>query len=89
MPFKKGQSGNPNGRKAKTAAEKEVESLARKHGAAAIDRLKFWMDSDNPKASVAASNAILDRGYGKPKQALEHSGAEGGPVVVSWLKPSE
>jgi hypothetical protein len=84
MPFKKGQSGNPSGRRAKTEAEREVESLARQHGASAIKRLKFWMESDNPKASVAATQALLNRGYGMPKQALQHQGHDGGPVVIAW-----
>jgi hypothetical protein len=34
-----------------------------------------WMRSDNPKASVTACLAILDRGYGKPTQPVEHSGS--------------
>jgi hypothetical protein len=85
MPFKKGQSGNPAGRKAKTDAEREVEKLARKHGPEAVARLRYWMDSDNAKASVSASNALLDRAYGKPKQAMEHSGPAGGPMAFSWL----
>lgn len=90
MPFKKGQSGNPAGRKAKTDAEKEVERLARKHGPGAIARLKHWMDSDDARASVSASNALLDRAYGKPKQPNEHSGPNGGPIptAFSWLPPS-
>jgi hypothetical protein len=33
------------------------------------------MRSDNPKASVTACLAILDRGYGKPTQPVEHSGS--------------
>jgi hypothetical protein len=89
MPFKKGQSGNPAGRRAKTSGEKEVEALARRHAPSAIGRLKFWMDSDNPKASVSAANALLDRGYGRPKQQNEHSGPDGGaiPHAITWKQP--
>jgi hypothetical protein len=29
------------------------------------------MQSDDPRASVAASNALLDRGYGKPVAQIE------------------
>lgn len=74
MAFQKGKSGNPTGRPKKSDAEREVEALARKHGPAAIRRLKFWMDSDNPKASVSASQTMLNRGFGMPRQAHEHSG---------------
>jgi hypothetical protein len=31
------------------------------------------MDSNDPRASVAAANSILDRGYGKPAQLLDLS----------------
>ena len=36
-------------------------------------------------ARVSAANAILDRGYGKPRQAVEHTGADGGPIEVTHL----
>lgn len=80
MPFKPGQSGNPAGRKAKTDAEREVEALARKHGRSAIKRLSEWMKSDNAKASVSAATALLDRGYGKPKQAIIGGGENDPPI---------
>ena len=68
MPFKKGQSGNPGGR---IGVPKEVRELARTHTEAAINQLAFWMQSEDPRASVAASNALLDRGYGKPVAPIE------------------
>lgn len=37
-------------------------------------RLAHWMRSENPKASIAATIALLDRSDGKPPQALTHSG---------------
>src|SRR5271154_5704895 len=68
MPFKKGQSGNPGGR---IGVPKEVRELARTYTEDAINRLAFWMKSDDPRASVAASNSLLDRGYGKPVAPIE------------------
>jgi len=82
MPFAKGQSGNPGGRKKKTPVEIEVEALAKRHGPDAIARLAVLIGSDDEKASIAACNAILDRGFGKPAQALLHQGAGGGPVQL-------
>lgn len=70
-PFEKGRSGNPGGR---PKENQEVKELARKHTKAAINRLEYWMNSDNAKASVAASQALLDRGHGKPKQEIEATG---------------
>jgi hypothetical protein len=57
----------------------EIRSLARKHTEEALDRLVFWMRSDNAKASVASSAALLDRGWGKATQPI--SGEEDGPPI--------
>lgn len=74
MPFVKGKSGNPGGRIKKAPELREVEELAREHSPSAIKRLVDWMKSDNAKASVSACQAILDRAFGKPAQAVEHKG---------------
>lgn len=65
-----GKSGNPGGRKS-SAATFEVRQLAQQHTAEAIERLAFWMRSEEPKASVQAAMALLDRGWGKPQTAEE------------------
>jgi hypothetical protein len=67
MAFVKGQSGNPGGRPKEDA---DLKALAREHSAEAIKRLAEWMRSDNPKASVSACNALLDRGFGKPTNTI-------------------
>ncbi len=70
-PFKKGQSGNPGGR---PAGSQEVRELARTYTAEAIECLAQWMrQNKHPSASVAAANAILDRGWGKPVQEINAS----------------
>ena len=66
--FKKGQSGNPGGRLKKPPELIEIETLAREVSPLAIQRLTHWLKSDDPRASVAAANAILDRAYGKARQ---------------------
>jgi len=74
-------SGRPKGSKDKsTAAQKATLSeLARKHTEDALAALVSVMNSpkSGDSARVAAANSILDRGYGKPIQAVEHAGKDG------------
>lgn len=37
-------------------------------------------DSVTPNARAIAAQAVLDRGHGKPTQAHEHTGKDGGPM---------
>jgi hypothetical protein len=67
MAFVKGKSGNPGGRPRENS---EIKELARKHGPAAIKRLVELMKGSDPRVAVAAAQALLDRGYGKPAQAI-------------------
>ena len=72
--FPLGQSGNPGGR---PKAVRDVIEAARQHTPAAIARLAHWMPSDDPRVSVAACQALLDRGWGKPRQPTELLGEDG------------
>ncbi len=72
--FPPGQSGNPGGR---PKAVRDVIEAARQHTPAAVARLAHWMQSDDPRASVAACQALLDRGWGKPTQPAELLGEDG------------
>ncbi len=78
MPFEKGKSGNPGGRPKEVA---EVRELAKKHGPAEIRRLAKLMASENERTAVAACEAVLNRGYGRPAQSLTLAGEEDGPPV--------
>jgi hypothetical protein len=73
-----GQSGNPRGR---PSIKGEVETLARTYTVEALETLADLMRnsaSDNVRA--AAANALLNRGWGLPRQAIDGSLA---------LKPDE
>jgi hypothetical protein len=70
MPFKKGQSGNPGGR---VGVPAEVREMARQRSKEAIERLIHWMKSDDGRISVAAADALLDRGFGRPAQLIDLS----------------
>ena len=84
MTFKAGVSGNPSGRPKEFA---EIKELARSHCPEAIGKLASVMRSDDLRASVAAAQALLDRGYGRPAQSLAIGQDEAlGPVQVTWTK---
>jgi hypothetical protein len=87
-PFKKGDVGNPNGRPKKLP---EIDALlAEVLGGDPSDPETFSEAKEVLKAmlkaakagNVQAQTAILDRAYGKPKQAVEHSGPQGGEIQV-------
>jgi hypothetical protein len=67
--FRKGFSANPNG---KLPVVREVQELARTYTVEAIGTLRAIMqDPQQPGATrVAAATALLDRGYGRPPQAI-------------------
>ena len=66
-PFQKSQSGNPGGRPKIMA---DVREAARAHTKAAIDALVANLTDENGNVRNAAAIALLDRGYGKPPQAI-------------------
>ena len=70
------QKGTPN------KATASVKAAAQEHGPAALAALASIAKSTKapPAARVSAAVAILDRAYGKPTQAIEHTGKDGGPV---------
>ncbi|MFQ3895317.1 DUF5681 domain-containing protein [Sphingobium sp. R-7] len=73
MGFKKGQSGNPGGRAKMTMADgKTLTDLAREHTPKAVDALvDVLADEKAPHAAkVSAATALLDRGWGRPRQDL-------------------
>lgn len=79
--WQRGQSGNPRGR---PSIKGEVETLARSYTAEALETLADLMRngaSDNVR--MAAANALLNRGWGLPRQAIDGSLA----LATAPLKP--
>ena len=81
-PFPKGISGNPGGRPKVLG---DVQELARQKSPEAITTLANIMHNEKapPAARVAAANALLDRGYGKPTQPISQTLAKVDPGSIS------
>jgi hypothetical protein len=75
--FPKGKSGNPGGRPKLPEDVKHVRELARQYTAQAVAALVEVLDSDSAAGKVAAANALLDRGWGKPEQQITGAGEQG------------
>ena len=88
--FQPGQSGNPGGR---PKASAKVRDLAREYTEQALQVLvEIATEGESEAARVAAANAILDRGKGKPTQPIDGDG-EGGPIptsmTVTFIRPGQ
>ena len=82
-PWPKGVSGNPRGR---PEFYGPIQELARQQTEAALETLvEIMQHGRNESARVAAAQAVLDRGWGRPVQALEHSGPEGSALLPADL----
>jgi Family of unknown function (DUF5681) len=72
MVFVKGQSGNPSGKPKTTFNGKSLTEMAREHTDKALNALVGILDDTEAphSAKVSAAGTLLDRGWGKPPQAL-------------------
>ena len=64
-PWQKGESGNPAGYPKKYA---QIVKLARAYTGRAIDRLVELMESNDERVALLAAQALLERGWGKPRE---------------------
>lgn len=73
-----GQSGNPNGR---PKADPRLKEMARAKTEDAMAVLFACLEDPDAKVRMAAANAILDRGHGKPAQDIALGGSEDMPPI--------
>ena len=82
LKFRKGQSGNPGGRPKVLG---EVQELARQYAPKAIVELaRLALKAKSETARIAAIRELLDRAYGRPRQAMEIS-VPAGDVIQQLL----
>ncbi|MER8806042.1 hypothetical protein NKH65_03925 [Mesorhizobium australicum] len=59
-------------------AKRAISDMAKVHAEAALETLaEIASKGESDSARVSAANAILDRAYGKPPQAVQHTGKDG------------
>ncbi len=83
--FKKGQTGNPNGRPRKLP---ELDKLLadvlgeEKDGVTAGEAILKAIRARAAKGDVRAAELLLDRAYGKPKQSIDNNITTTEPLVI-------
>lgn len=59
-------------------AKRDLADMAKDHAAEALEVLvAIAKRGESESARVSAANAILDRAYGKPPQAMDHTSSDG------------
>jgi hypothetical protein len=87
--YKKGQSGNPNGRPRKLPAlDKLMADVLgeEKDGITAGEAILKALRAKATKGDVRAAEVLLDRAYGKPKQTSETTLKTTEPLVIIKTK---
>lgn len=79
MPFVKGQSGNPSGRK---KVDPKVREMFSKLIPAAVKAIEAGLQDPEVEIRMKAAQIALDRALGKPAQAVELSEGENGPLAA-------
>ena len=80
MPFVKGQSGNPSGRK---KVDPVFKAAVQKLTPKALKVLEKWMDNSvDAAAAVRAANIIIEHAHGKPVQAMEVGDPDGNALPI-------
>jgi hypothetical protein len=67
-------------------AKRDLAEMAKDYAAMALKTLADIAETGESEAArVSAANSILDRGHGKPAQAVEVSGKNGGAILFKTI----
>jgi len=78
-------AGRPMGSRSAATKEQQatIAELAKEHTPQALSALVSVMnEGQSESARVSAANAVLDRAYGRPVQAIEHGGEINGTTTL-------
>ena len=87
-PFKKGESGNPNGRPKKLP---ELDKLLadvlgeEKDGITAAEAILKALRAKASKGDIRAAEVLLDRAYGKAKQTIDNNLQIKEKPIIDWI----
>ena len=90
--FKKGQSGNPNGRPRKLP---ELDKLLadvmgeEKDGLSAAEAILKALRAKATKGDIRAAEVLLDRAYGKAKQTIDNNLNVSQPLVITLTESKD
>ena len=90
--FKKGQTGNPNGRPRKLP---ELDKLLadvmgeEKDGLSAAEAILKALRSKATKGDIRAAEVLLDRAYGKAKQTIDNNLNVSQPLVITLTESKD
>lgn len=65
-------------------ATADIKEIARQYTSQAIEQIVALMsNAASEQVRFAAAKELIDRGYGKSPQSMEHTGPDGGPIKTS------
>ena len=85
--FKPGQSGNPKGRPPKLPRLDDLlaDILGEeKDGQTATEAILKRIRLQATQGNLKAAEMLLERAYGKARQAVEITGKDGAPIELKW-----
>ena len=90
-PFKKGQTGNPNGRPKLPDLKEAIAKVLgeEKEGNNALEAILKAQRLKAAKGDTRAAEFLLDRGYGKAKQVIEDAAGEKLTIEIVNIKRDE